>query len=335
MRAGLPAGLGSEVCTPGSGRTRQERVLSRRVTAIRTVACAGVVAAAVLVSCATVSAQPPQASAASYKTACCYRVLAVADGTFKQNYGMNPSNGDIGTEEFNWGWQEKELVEYIEHNGEPDLEPAETPSGHFAPVLYSVSRWLSESNDGQAIFNADGQLQPEPTCDQTFSRRPHLEYNASFMTIEKSSDYASPNVRKAFKGKKYFLQVAGGDTPGLTPCGIETDVAVGLEPPPGPDNSQDQADQPFGPFAYYVKLPPRNDLRHAKGADNEFQTTYKSGNLSFMECGSHYPMPTCPGDQGNGLHMTTESTDLVLAFTWFPLSELQKQIDDLKSIARS
>jgi hypothetical protein len=31
--------------------------------------------------------------------------------------------------------------------------------------------------------------------------------------------------------------------------------------------------------------------------------------------------------------MTTESTEFFLEFTWFPRSELQKQINDLKSIA--
>jgi hypothetical protein len=41
-------------------------------------------------------------------------------------------------------------------------------------------------------------------------------------------------------------------------------------------------------------------------------------------------MPTCPGDQGNGLHMTTEKTTLTLEFTWFPISELQRKINDLK-----
>jgi hypothetical protein len=290
----------------------------------------GVVVVAALASSATAFARPPQAFAASYKTACCYHVFADARGTFKLDYGMNPSNGVIGSEEFTWDWREFGLVEYIEHNGEPDLESAETPSHHFAPVLYDFSGWFSESDE-------QNSPPPQPPysltqCDQSYSRKPHLGHNTTFMNVGRVSDYSAPNVRKAFKGHKYVLGVMGGDSPGLTPCGTETDVATSLEPPPGPNNSQDLASQLFGPFGYYVTLPPRNDLRHGKGASNEFQTTYNR-DLSFMECSSHYPMPTCPGDQGNGLHMTTEDTTLTLDYTWFPISELQRKINYFKHLA--
>jgi hypothetical protein len=286
-----------------------------------------VVVAAGLAASVTASAHAPTAFSASAKTACCFRILAAGSVTFRQNYGTNPSNGVIGTEEFNAVWTETTLVEYIEDNGVPDVEPAETPSGHFAPVSYGRSQWVSEADENNQI--AGPGPYPLSACKQSYSRKPRLAYNTSFEDIDLVSQSGYPNVKRAFKGHRYVLQVAGGDTPGIAPCGEYGEIAEGLEPPPGPNNSVDQASQPFGPFDYFVTLPPRNDLRHAKGARDEFDTSYDHIS-NFTACLDHAP-PGCTGDGGYGLHMTTEATHFFLKFDWFPASELQRQIDDLKS----
>ena len=286
-----------------------------------------VVAAVGLACSATASAHAPQAFATSYKTACCYKVLASGSVTLMQNYGMNPGNGVIGTEEFISSWTETTLVEYIEANRTPDLEPAETPSGHFAPVAYEKSQWRSEADENNQI--AGPGPYPLTPCDQSYSGKPRLAYNTSFYDIDVVSQSGYPNVRRAFKGHRYALQIAGGDTPGIAPCGEYGEIAAGLEPPPGPNNSVDEADQPFGPFTYYVTLPPRNDLRHAKGARDEFDTSYDHV-LNFTACLDHAPT-MCTGDDGYGMHTTAEATHFFLKFNWFPPSELQHQIDDIKN----
>jgi hypothetical protein len=289
--------------------------------------CVGVVVAAGLACSATAWAHTPQGFAASYKTACCYKILASGSADLRQNYGTDPSNGVIGTEEFFSTWTETTLVEYVEAAGAPDLEPAETPSGHFAPVSYEKSEWVDEADENNQI-SGPGPY-PLTPCKQTYSGKPRLAYNTSFYDIDLVRQSGYPNVRKAFKGHRYVLQVAGGDTPGIAPCGEYGEIAVGLEPPPGPNNSEDQASQPFGPFNYYVTLPPRNDLRHAKDAGNEFETSYDH-TLNFTACLDHAPT-MCSAEGGYGMHTTAEATHFFLKFAWFPSSELQRQIDDLKN----
>jgi hypothetical protein len=39
----------------------------------------------------------------------------------------------------------------------------------------------------------------------------------------------------------------------------------------------------------------------------------------------------CSGESGYGMHTTAEATHFFLKFTWFPSSELQRQIDNLKN----
>lgn len=98
--------------------------------------------------------------------------------TFKQNYGIDPSNGAIGTEEFISLWTETTIVDYTEDNGVPDLEPAETPSGHFAPVLYQRSQWVSESDENNQLVGP--RPYPPTPCKQRYSGKPRLAYNTSF-----------------------------------------------------------------------------------------------------------------------------------------------------------
>jgi len=241
-----------------------------------------------------------------------------------QNYGSNPSNYVIGTESFRWEWAESGIMEYTESSsGPPDLTEAETASGHFAPVVYERATWTSESDENNTCTSESPC--PLTSCKKTSSEKRHLGYYESVGDVQPLGSFSAPNVQKAFKGHRYFWEVAGGNGPGLTPCGEEySRVAVGLEPPPGANNVEDQADQPFGPFTYYLTLPPRNDLRHAKGADDTFAANY-SKPLSFSACADHAPgTPLAVG--ACGLHTTMETATFHADFRWFPKADLEREI---------
>ncbi len=270
------------------------------------------------------SAHAPRASVASSNVpVCCFLVYVVAAGSYKANYGSNPSNGLNGTEKFRWFWGEDTIVELQFYDGEPDLEPAETPSGHYAPVLYPRSGWTSSSAE---YSSSDGTTTPT-RCSKTYrnQRDPQLAYNESFITVDKVRGSYLPNVSKAYRTHKYVMEVAGGNTPGLTPCGRHSAVAVGLEPP-----DHDQSETPFGPFTYYVTLPPRNDLMHAKGAPDEFRVEYNVF-PGFTDCDV---AGICSDDNDAGQHTTTELSDFQMVFHWFPLAKLQDHINQLKQGAK-
>lgn len=295
-----------------------ENTVSRRTAVIRTTVRTGIVAAAVIavmsaaVQVSFAMTRAPTASVAAHQRGCCFRVIVWSEGTFKQNYGTSP-HVNIGTESFSWFWKERALMEYNESsNGEPELDPARTASGHFPPVLHELSTWTSKSDEATQCYEGL-ECTPKP-CEQTENAAAYLGHLESFGNTETVGFSAYPNVKKAFKAQKYVWGVSGGNTPGLTPCGIESDVAVGLEPPPGANDSPEQADQPFGPFRYYFTLPPRNDLRHARGARDEFGTVYFK-RLSFAVSA---PRP----------HMTEESTKCKVSFLWFPESDLEHEIND-------
>jgi hypothetical protein len=284
-----------------------------------------VIVVAALAPSATASGRAPRGFAASVKSRCCYYVLSEGMGSFEQDYGTNPKNGVIGTESFTWNWSQGELVKYVEKSdGEPEFRTVETPSGTPAPVQYTASRWTSKSTDG--FYGTMMNCGPE-----NYSAPSHLEYYQNFTDVFLTSD-TSPNVEKYAKGQKYVLRIIGGDSGlGLTPCGTYSQVALHLEPPPGPNNSEDLADEPEGPFAYVLKLPARNYLR--AGGKAEAVTDYESTRTvpeSFMACGDHAPMPSCPGEVGYGLHTTTETSSAFATFLWFPYSELQRWIKFFK-----
>jgi hypothetical protein len=259
--------------------------------------------------------QVSSATAAERPPTCCFYVLVGGFGTFTQNYGTKPSssNENIGTESFRWEWKETGVLEFTQsRSGLPDLEDARTATGDFAPVAYLDSAWTSESDEAYCGFVESGQQCPLTPCKHHFSEKAHRGYYSSVGAIDTVGATSAPNVQKAFKGHKYIWGVSGGSTPGLTPCGKESDVAVGLEPPPGANGYPEQANQPFGPFSYYLTLPPSNDLRHAKGARDHFKSHY-SKDLSFVVSA---PRP----------HTTEEDTTLVAEFTWFPRSDLERVI---------
>jgi len=259
-------------------------------------------------------------------TVCCFVVYVVADGSYKADYGSSPSNGVNGTEKFRWFWGEDTIVELQFNDGEPDLTPAETPSGHYAPVLYPRSGWTSMSAEYGSALGTTTPIR----CSKTYrdQRDPQLAYNTSFITVDKVRGYYLPNVRKAYRTHKYVMEVPGGNTPGLTPCGQHSDVAVGLEAP-----NLDQSETPFGPFTYYVTLPPRSDLMHAKGAPDEFHVDYHAF-PSFSDCDVNSPGEICSDDNDHGQHTTTELSYFQMSFHWFPLSKLNDNINQLKQDAK-
>ena len=280
-----------------------------------------VIVVAALAPSATASRRSPRGFAASVKSRCCYYVYSKGLGSFEQEYGTNPKNGVIGSESFRWSWSEGELVKYVENNGEPEFRTVETPSGTPAPVLYTFSDWTSASTDG--FYGTTMSCGPEDYSDSS-----HLEYFQNFTDVFPTSD-TSPNVEKYAKGDHYVLRIIGGDSGlGLTPCGAHySQVALHLEPPTGPNNSEDLADEPEGPFTYWLKLPARNVLRAGKG---KLETSYDSTPPSFMACADHAPMPSCPGEGGYGLHTTTEASHAFATFAWFPYSQLESWIKFLK-----
>ncbi len=301
-------------CRRRSREQSRENAVSRRPVVIRTAMRAGIlVAAAIGAMCGVV--QVSSATAAERPPTCCFSVLVRSFGRFMQNYGTTPSssNENIGTESFRWEWKETGVLEFTEsRSGVPDLEDARTATGHFAPVVYLDSTWTSESDEAYCGFVESGQQCPLTPCKHNFSEKAHRGYDSSVGVVDIVGATSVPNVQQAFKGHKYIWQVSGGNSPGLTPCGIESDVAVGLEPPPGLSGYPEQAEQLFGPFNYYLTLPPSNDLRHAKGARDHFKTKYHVS-TSFRVSA---PRP----------HLTEEETAFEAEFTWFPRSDLERVI---------
>jgi hypothetical protein len=282
----------------------------------------------------TAAAAPARAHASASESKCCFLIAASSGGQFSQNYGTNLKvNGRIGTEEFEWYWFEKSIFEYWVSGGEPVLEPAETESGHFAPVLEADSNWTSKSAEAS---------QGSPTqaaCDGSHQAPLHkLVYNGQlFYEPWQVSKDGPPDVWKAFQGHRWVLRIGGfgmpNGSPGYTPCGFYSDVPVGLEAPPG--NSYgvpDQASQLFGPYTYYVKMPPRSFLSRADGAPSQVSLDYVR-HLSFTGCLSFNGFTPCLGDNGLSQHMTDETTDLTLTIEWFPSSQLQAEINKLKRAA--
>jgi len=260
-------------------------------------------------------------------------VYVEAYGKFTQDYGTNPSNYDIGTESYRWAWAKEGLEEFTEDDGVPALAPARTSSGHFTPILNGLhTYWTSEADESESCTATNPQCPLIPCPAQTAALKPKLELYTSIGTVELLSDQPA-NVRKAFKGHRYVFRVSGGNSSGLTPCGIYSAVATDLEPPRNSDNSENQEGQPFGPNGYWVTLPPSNDLRHAKGARDDFKTEYHPSPLSFTACGNHYP--GTPLEVGTcNLHRTTEDSTFSVDFKWFPRSDLDREIKQLKKKLR-
>ena len=298
--------------------------LSIRAAVVACVVLAGAFAPS---TTATATAVPARARASASESKCCFLIDANSGGEFMQNYGTNlRANGRIGTEEFDWGWSEKSIFDYYVSGGEPELEPAVTESGHLAPVLEENSAWISKSAEA-----SQGSPMQAP-CDGSGGDRNKLVSFTKFYEPIRVSD-ATPNVRKAFTGHRWVLQIGGWGSPTYTPCGFYSDVPVGLEAPPG--NSYgvpDQASQPFGPYGYWVKMPPRSFLKQADGAPSQISLEYRRS-LSFTGCLSFNGFTPCLADTYLSQHMTNETTHLELTIRWFPISQLQSEINKLKRAA--
>jgi hypothetical protein len=250
-------------------------------------------------------------------------------GIFQADYGTNiKANGLIGTEEFDWAWSEKSIFQYSVSYGAPELDPAETESGHFAPVLYDSSNWISKSAEAS-------RGSPRQTPCDGYHEAPldQLGYNTSFYEPFRVSSALTPNVLRAFQGKKWVLRIGGYGSPTYTPCGFYSNIPIGMEAPPA--NSYgipDQASQPFGPYIYWVKMPPRNFLSQASGSPSEVSLDYDRVS-SFTGCRTWNNITPCLPDDDHGQHKTSEETDITVDIRWFPSSELQNEINKLKRTA--
>ncbi len=310
--------------------------ISRRFCSmIWTTAVACVVAAVALAlattGSGTAAAAPARAHASASESECCFLIEASSGGQFSQNYGTNlKANGRTGTEEFDWYWFEKSIFEYSVSGGEPVLEPAATESGHFAPVLEADSNWTSESAEA-----SQGSPTQAPCHGSYQSPLNKLVYNGQlFYEPSRVSKEGPPNVWKTFQGRRWVLEIGSFGDPSYTPCGFYSEVPDGLEASPegNPFGVPDQASQLFGPYQYWVKMPPRSFLSRADGAPSQVSLDYVR-HSSFTGCLSFNGFTPCLADNQMSQHVTNESTNLSVDIKWFPSWQLQAEINKLKRAA--
>jgi hypothetical protein len=271
------------------------------------------------VALASLLVAAPVAQAAVNKK-CCYRVISTSAGQETANFGNDPSSRRIGTERFAWSFANREILTYVEQDGKPSFERPTSRRGEPAPAV-TEGRFLEavDTKDLQADGTSRGG---EPCTAEAVVGRIHVEEGQPAVSFAEAKS-TSLETQALFPRKPVLLQVV---SPGLNATG----QCGGLHGPPLPEgahntpNSNSPAGQAY--WQQFVVPPPRSRLRHGEKHKRFAAKPYR---LSLaLDQNTHGCVPAgCQPHTMNG-SITTKVT-----FSWFPRSQLAREVAKLKAYA--
>ena len=283
---------------------------------------AGVMVASLLT--AAPAAAGPGAHSAASPTECCFVLTVQASGRISADYGEDyATQAIVGSESYTWQWGTRELLEYSEFAGRPQLERPLNRQGQPTPTLRQDGTWEAESNVG---FVSDHTKTPtRDPCMMSLRLISQLQ-DTRFLEVMQLQN-TDPDVRTRFAGHSFVMRL-GSDLgyPFTAPC-LQTHSTVGrLEPPSLPNGDPDESQRVMGSRPYYLTLPPQSFLRQSGGAKQTVTNKYAQ-NISFTH--GRPGMAKSPGD----VHAVVEQTQVTATFHWFPRSRLAKNVQRLRDEA--
>lgn len=260
------------------------------------------------------------AAEAARKSECCYRVLSQTTGQQTADFGNAPAAKINGTEAYTWEFTNRQIIEYVEQDGDPSLARPVSRRRQPAPAVTEGS--YRETNN-LTQRRGDGSREGEPCRFERSNGRIHFGPGDA-VQFEDGVD-TSLETQALFPGRSQLLRVVSPELHVGPVCGGSVHGPPTFEA----ENSSPDKNPTAGQFHWeqFVVPPSRSRLRN--GAKHKrFTTGYTlAGNLPANAHGC------VPG--GCQAHTMSGTLAVKVTFSWFPRSKLAGEVAKLRAYAAS